>query len=488
MRFFLLGVTVLGTWLCSSAFAVTVTDTVTITPGDPGAGTTEGYLASSYGSAVPSTTSDAYPYAQITVQPGRCKPNGCTPGTNLVSVSGFSSDPGTSWLTSVSWNNCTLTEAASTYAYINGLARWSWPETCDFGAEGTPVQVAVVHTLDTSGSNGWITPKYQVVGITYAPPGSKSTATYANGFLSGTANSSSQSVKTGVTTTDTLSTGFDLFGVLGSKEMQTFSAGWTQTSSSSNSVTVAQQYSTGLVVPGPPSASLGVDHDYDTVFVWLNPAIQMTIYGTRAVVFDGFNWDARDTITGMDVIGLTVGQLTGTQPISAATLGRLNRTWDPNLGALSSADYLAIAATDVFYTNPGFNPNTDTSNRFEQPGGNDLIFNYVPSSGQPVQQTFTSSYTSTSVAGQSASQDYTVGYSIEGGANGAFIIALSGALKFSSSLTYTNSWSSTVTNGTTQTANFTIVGPVAADNYTGPTAVQVWKDNIYGTFMFYPEN
>ncbi|MGC1522441.1 MAG: hypothetical protein WA803_12945, partial [Steroidobacteraceae bacterium] len=357
---------------------------------------------------------------------------------------------------------------------------------CDFGATGSVASVTIIHTA-AAGVSGWILPKYQVVGITYAPPGAKSTATYVNGFLSGTANSSSATTKASVTETDTLTSGFDLFGILNGLGTTTFSAGWTQTQSSSNSISITQQYSTGLVVPGPPLNSLGVDHDYDTVFIWLNPAVNLTIYGTRAVAVTGFNWDARDTVTGMDVIGLTIGQLRGTQAISTATLARLERTWDSSLGALTSADYLAIAATDIFYTTPSFNPNTDSTHRFEQPNGIDLIFNYVPSA-TAVQETFTSSYSSTSMAGQTASEEYSVGYSIEGGAGVSFIVALSGTFKFAGTLTYTNQWSSSVTSGKTQTANFAIVEPLTSDGYNGPTAMQIWKDNIYGTFMYYPEN
>ena len=61
-------------------------------------------------------------------------------------------------------------------------------------------------------------------------------------------------------------------------------------------------------------------------------------------------------------------------------------------------------------------------------------------------------------------------------------VKLSVASKWST----TNQWSQKVTNGTSQAASFTIYPPLASDNYTGPTAIQVWKDNVYGTFMFYP--
>jgi hypothetical protein len=294
-----------------------------------------------------------------------------------------------------------------------------------------------------------------------------------------------------VTVTDAVSGGFNLFGILNGSATSTYTAGWEQTTSSNNTITLSQQYATGLVVPGPLSSTVGVDHDYDTVYVWLNPAVDLTIYPTGAVSFTGYNWDARDTITGMDVIPITVGQLRGTQAITdPAVKTRLNRTWDPNLGALTSVDFLAIASSDPFYSTPAFNPNTDTTHRYELPNGNDLIFNYVPvaAGGQATGQTYTSSYSTTSMAGQSASTTYTLGYSIEGDASAQFILGVNNKIKVASTYAYTTGWSSSITSGTSQSANFTIYPPLSTDNYVGPTAIQVWKDNIFGTFMFYPEN
>jgi hypothetical protein len=341
----------------------------------------------------------------------------------------------------------------------------------------------------TGGISGWITPKYQVVGLTYTPPGSKSTATYSNGFNSGSSMMNTSSFKQGVTVSYTVNGGFDLFGLLSSKVTNTASAGWTQTTGSSNSLSLSQTYSSGLVVPGPASSGVGVDHDFDTVYVWLNPAVQLFLSGV-SVTNQGYNWDERDTVTGMDVIPLTIGQLRGVQAIAADTQARLNRTWDGNLGALTSTDLLAIALADPFFGNPSFNPNTDTSGRFEFPNGVRLLMNYVPepAGGQATGQTYTSSYTSTSAAGQSASTMYTVGYAVAGGVDANFLVSLSGNVRVSGSYSYTDGWSSTATSGTTQAANFTIFPPLMSDNYTGPTAIQVWKDNVYGSFMFYPEN
>lgn len=81
---------------------------------------------------------------------------------------------------------------------------------------------------------------------------------------------------------------------------------------------------------------------------------------------------------------------------------------------------------------------------------------------------------------------YSTGFSIDGTLSLSFFASAFGQSKLSSTLTWTDTWSKTVSNGTTQSANFTIYRPLATDNYTGPINMQVWKDNVYGTFMFYP--
>jgi hypothetical protein len=448
-----------------------------------------------FGSISPATTVDGYTLEAFVDLPGTARA-GTTYLRTAVSVSGFPADPGYRWLTSASANGHTYYgSSASSYAFTNGQATWYWNSGSGavpaFQNQPSPVSCTIYH----SGNSGWIRPKYQVVGLTYAPPGSKSTATYTNGFLSGTSTSSTASFNVNVLEKLTVSTGFTLFGVLNGDATQTFSAGWIQQQDNSSSITVMQKESTGLIVPGPASSGVGVDHDYDEVYVWLNPDAFLEIT-SNLVNVGAYGYDARDTVTGMDVMPLTVGQLKGTQPISADAQARLNRTWDSSLGALTSADFQQILKADPFATNPSFNPNTDASGRYElpeigsPPAPTNLIFNYVPlpPGGQATGQPYTSDYSSTSVAGRLAKDTYSVGYSIDGSASAAFLAAVSTKSSSSVTYTYSNQWSSSVTSGTTQSANFTIYPPLASDNYTGPTAIQVWKDNVYGTFMFYPEN
>ena len=342
------------------------------------------------------------------------------------------------------------------------------------------------------GGTGYTRPKWQVVGLTYAPPGMHSTVTYSSGFLNGTSVSTNQSFANNLTLKVTNSGSFTTPAGIGGSASGAVSVGWTQETDSSKSISIQNQNTSGIVVPGPVSSAAGVDHDYDIFYVWLNPELAYTVFPGSEVDFAGFAYDQRDTITGMDVVPLTVGQLKGSQTIPSDLQARINRTWDTTLGGLISADRTAIVAVDPFANNPSFNPNTDTSGRFEFPEINnssqDLIINYIPAAPgeQPSTSTYSSLYNSTSTTGQGGKDTFTLGISFDGSVN--FVEAIKTELSVSDTMTWTNQWSRGVTSGTSQTANFSIVGPASTDNYTGPTAVQVWKDNIYGTFMFYPEN
>lgn len=336
---------------------------------------------------------------------------------------------------------------------------------------------------------GYIRPKYQVVGVYYAPPGAKSTATYSNGFMSGTSTNVSNSFGVNVTASVTANYGVDLFGILDANSSTTTNYGWEQQQNGSSSISIVQNQSTGSTWPGPASSTLGVDHEYDTIAIWLNPEMGVEVSSPSGVTVTGYYFDPRDPANAPDIIYLTVGELDGSQAIpSGGTQTALARAWDTDLGGLDATDFAAILQADPFYANPSFDPNTDTSGRYVLPGGVDQIFSYEPEpqGAQASATVYTSSYNSTDSSSQGGSDKYTVGYTIDGTLSASFFGTALGQLKASTTFTYTNTWSNTVTSGASQSANFTIYRPLYTDNYTGPINMQIWKDNVYGTFMFYP--
>jgi hypothetical protein len=337
---------------------------------------------------------------------------------------------------------------------------------------------------------GFIRPKYQVVGVYYSPPGAKSTATYANGFLSGTSSNVTNGFGEAITVSVQTSGGINLFDVVQAGASDTTTFGWVQQQNSSNSISIVDQESLGTTIAGPLSSSIGVDHDFDVIAILLNPEVSMSITSANSVAINGYFLDPRDPLAAPDVVFLTVGQLNGTQSILGGTPAALNRTWDPILGALDTADFAEIVKADPFATDPGFNPTSDTTGRYSIPGGGEVVATYEPEpeGDGSSSMMYTSSYNTTNTTMQSGSDKYTVGYSIDTNLSASFFVSGMGNIKASTTFSYTNTWSSTVTAGTTQSANFTIFRPLFTDNYTGPINMQVWKDNVYGTFMFFPVN
>ena len=150
----------------------------------------------------------------------------------------------------------------------------------------------------------------------------------------------------------------------------------------------------------------------------------------------------------------------------------------------SDQDYADILAqTSPFATNPAFDPNTDTSGRYSIQVGK--TFNYKPAiaGGQPVTEDFqvTKQQSSSNTSGVEIASS--VAMSIE--SKVTFATKASATLKLTHTYGSVRKQSQSENEQAGQTAALSITGPLASDNYTGPTAIQIWKDNVYGSFMFY---
>lgn len=65
---------------------------------------------------------------------------------SLLEVSGFSSNPGSSWLTSVTCNGVTNDASAASYSYNSGVAEWVWSQLFGLAEEnGTNVGCTIIH-------------------------------------------------------------------------------------------------------------------------------------------------------------------------------------------------------------------------------------------------------------------------------------------------------------------------------------------------------
>jgi hypothetical protein len=330
-------------------------------------------------------------------------------------------------------------------------------------------------------TTGAMIPKYVVLGVMYSPPGAKSTVSYSETTSMGTSSSVTQTFISG--TTVSASVGIDL--VVGSLS-GTVSQTYTQQADSTSTYTVNQTTTAGNGTDGPLSSAIGVDHDYDTVLVWLNPRANLSVgANTAEILWNGYTFDSNDpNVPGdMDVVQLSIFCLKNPffAPGCTDNNYRTSRSWDTTsgLGGLTLADYAQIAAADPFYVNPLYDPTKDTTYRFTNTG---QVAQFTPAAPGDGPQNWTGGWTyiATATDGEDASNTYTVNYSLTAGLKAI----LTGQVSNSETTTWTNKWSDTQTNSVGQSAQYSIWGPVATDNYVGPTAFEVWQDNVYGTYMF----
>ncbi len=469
----------------SGAQAQAMTDLVTVTAGGIYDGpVSAGFRSNSvhYGAAHPTVTSNGYAYLEICDNGSYTRKSVGVAPSSQISIGGFGANPGQGWLTSVSALGVTTSGSKATYTYSAGVATWSWIGT-SWGIQSGTVQVSVTHGAPPI---GYLDLKYLVVAIDYAPPGAKSNVSYTNSTVRGTEATDSSSYKTDVDVTDTGDIGADLFGVLAGSLTGTTDIDYQQMTGNNNSTTVTNTDTNTDTVPGPGTSALGVDHDYDVIWVWLNPVASEYV-GPNTVSFAGYGFSAEDDYSGAEIVPIMVAQLKNPSTMKAGLVARLARSWDTSgLGGLSTADYADILTLDPFATSSTYNPATDTKHRFQPL--TDTTVPYVPPApgGQPV--TVTGSFmtqTATSES-QTAQTQYTVKFTLLFSSDIDFIAQFGEKLQVSTSYTVTDMWSTTNNETVGKTASYSVTGPQYSDNYTGPVSFQVYRDNVYGSFMFYP--
>jgi len=437
-------------------------------------------------------------------------------------------------------------------------------------------------------------PKYQVLGVVYAPPGSASSVTYGSSTLVGSSHSKMMNSTYDSVTTSSQTTGFSLFG-FGDSTTTSTSNSWGTSSSTSSSYSEQTTTGNSVTTLGPVSSALGVNHDNDIIYIWLNPVVIASLKGTGANGGAPFalNWgglqfnscdltDASDKVNFLqlmngcdpnqypyaDIVGIPVWCLKNPYfpaQSCAQWLPFTSRSWDltpwgtdsnsvPLGPGLTLADYADILKSDPFisqtsildqytagsYCHPTYGVNLDPNDTEVIPDSTKFPTTYLHSgaswpasfcgpassvmsrfdpygtvqypvpgpNGEPQTYSGNFSYTTTSNTGVTATttssysynQNTTVSFAFS--ANFAALAPTSQTAQFfgsnlsagfnfgfsngngysdSSAQTYTTSKE----NATTNSASYSITGPQASDNYTGPVVFDVYKDNVYGTFAFY---
>jgi sugar lactone lactonase YvrE len=347
-----------------------------------------------------------------------------------------------------------------------------------------------IRCVGASPVTGYVDPKYQILTLAYPPPGSKSYVIYSANTTVGTSVSLSNALSNGVSVATTVGS---KTSIVGNSVSGTGSASqqWTQEADTSSSVAITFAQTMNLEVYGPASDTVGVDHALDQIFVWMNPKMSLTTTASpNLLLWNGFAYDTRDPVGEIDYFYLTPSQISTSQiPYQISLL--LQRSWDSTLGAVTSADLQTIEAADPFATNSSYNPSSDPSGRYDSTSNLPLLYEPPQQGGQPDTEQESVVYGATSQTGQGAQYSYQTGYAIDASTSTGFNIAIFSEtittdMKSSQTATWTSKWNVLNTTTENQTATASITGPQYSAGYNGDIEMQVWKDNIYGTFMFYP--
>jgi hypothetical protein len=462
-----------------SRFSVVDTPSITVgsnvTAGNPGY---QGYYQGIVGSISSPTTFDGYTIVAFADNFRGGKVGGYF--ATVLKISGFSADPGKAWLTGAQANGLVFAVSSATYTYSAGQANWSFGGGPIF-EKANPAPTFIAH----GGQGVDIGPKYQILGVDYAPPGQHSTVSYNNSAMQGTSTSTVNTWTNTTGFTATLESGASLAGILHGTITAVFSTSYAQETDANSSIAISTTTSRTDTVQGPASSAVGVDHDYDVVWVWLNP-IASYVVGPNKVRFTGYAFNAADDAQIMEVVPLYVYWLKNPSTIRADVAARLARSWDAGgLGGLTATDYANILAADPF-SSVNYNPSTDPGHRFDLASGQSFNYEPPPPGGQPITENFSVATQTTSSSGQGAMTTNTTAWSVEFKTGANVLAEVQSDFKVSNMYTTTSKWSSAINSATGKMASFSITGPTTADNYTGPVIMQVWRDNIYGSFMFVP--
>lgn len=146
----------------------------------------------------------------------------------------------------------------------------------------------------STGSEQPIFPKYVVLGVVYAPPGSGSSVTYGQSQMVGASQDISSSFGQSNMVTVSISeeagplaVGFGSVGAGFS-----IGSGWGETTTNSTNLSVQTTQGNAVSTAGPVSSALGVNHDNDIIYILLNPVAGVSNYtGPAAGNLASFLWN-----------------------------------------------------------------------------------------------------------------------------------------------------------------------------------------------------
>jgi hypothetical protein len=378
------------------------------------------------------------------------------PGAASLAVSGL--PPGIT----ATFSPPSLPPSATAFSLILTAAQNITPVTATIGVTATSSDAGGRASVAVNAkASGQVFPAYQILTIVYAPPGmnggkSGSQVLYGSQSATGTIVSTSSSFKAGVSVTASLGVNAGPVSLGASAE---FTA--SQTATETSSINVNKSTGTQITVAGPDQD--GIQHGNDLIYLWLNPAINVTIDHQNNVVWE-LGVHGETMLIQYVYVNWLLNPSLMPPGVAQALAG----------AGITTADYAQIAECDPFYSGS----TTIDPNRFLP---TPFTFPYEPSeaSGDPVPtMTYSQTSTTTVTDTEQVQIQYGVTCTVSAGLQGPFSVAV----KAAGSLEFTDTSIATTSRGSTQTASVTVGGP--AFGYTGPTDVVVYWDTIFNSFMF----
>jgi len=307
-------------------------------------------------------------------------------------------------------------------------------------------------------ATGTARPKYYILTVLYAPPGttggntsagtSNSLVDYGSGSTTGTTTTIASSVKAG----------FNL--QFGPSKEEGLQFGFSQNTTDSSSVLIQKAVTFDIKIPGPAAlpAADGIDHDHDVFALLLNPLLTVS-------EFPGNNVQVAMGVDGpiMNIQYVYAGWLNGAQPMAPGVLSQLEAA------GLDDEDYQQILSTNPFQSGSTV---IDTDRFVALPES----FAYEPpyrKGDAPWVATYTVQNTTTTT------NTVTVEYDVALSASDPIIDKI---FTIGDSVTWTNTNTTTTTDTSTETATVTVGGP--SFGYTGPTNILVYWDSVYHSYAF----
>ncbi len=371
-------------------------------------------------------------------------------------------------------------------------------------------------TIATTGYNGYINPKYMIVGVTYAPPGPSSSVNYTNSTTVSTTNTVSNSFTNAFMSSLTTSASAGLLGWK-SGVSATISAGYSQTSTSTNSLELDETVSRSYSTSGAANPYVGLNHDYDIVWLWLNPVELFTVNTNASGAMTSITWNGHGVSTldqpVADIYPVYVGWLNGDIPMTPSQAAPLQRAWAGSsvitwpaskgpaiTGPGPGTDFDSIKKADPYWSctpTPSTCPTTVDLTRYTLTANNpDFLYLQAPVGGTPITQTYTDSYTTISTMARGGTYETMVGFGFEKTFGGSFFIAdFKTTLKVSDTISLKHTWDHKLATTNSSTAALSITGPpcVVVGNtcnplYSGSTQFDLYEDSLFATFYLNPVN